>query len=123
MNFNEEHALETYKSLISISTVALKTLQWLNGGAVVVLLAYVGQHSKLAVNFKCSLGWFLFGLVTATVAFFTAYLTQLVLYDEDIHGAQRPRHTIWLWTTFALAVVSVIAFGIGAFTGLSALAQ
>ena len=46
MSFNDEHAIETYKSLISISTEALKAFQWLNGGAVVALLAYIGQRPE-----------------------------------------------------------------------------
>ena len=125
MIFNEEHKLETFKSLISISTEALKALQWLNGGAVVVLLAYVGKRPEFAVHAKYSLWWFLFGLVAATVAFFTSYLTQLALYNESLHREKYkgPRHEIGLWVTFVIAVASVAAFAFGAFAGISALAQ
>ena len=91
MNFNEEHALETYKSLISISTEALKALQLVNGGAVVALLAYLGQASDratLAVEVKCPMAFFVLGLVTATAAFIPSYLTQLALYQEDRRNDQ-----------------------------------
>jgi len=43
MTFDEEHALETYKSLIGFGTEGLKAMQLLNGGAIVALLAYLGQ--------------------------------------------------------------------------------
>lgn len=43
MSIEDDHALETYKSLISFGTEALKALQLLNGGAIVALLAYLGQ--------------------------------------------------------------------------------
>lgn len=43
MSFNEEHALETYKSLITVSMEGLKTLLLINGGAVVAMLAFLGQ--------------------------------------------------------------------------------
>jgi len=46
MAFNEDQALETYKSMISVGTEALKALQLVNGGAIVVLLAYLGQDSQ-----------------------------------------------------------------------------
>ncbi len=83
MSFNDEHAIETYKSLISISTEALKAFQWLNGGAVVALLAY---RSELAVPAKCALTLFVLGLIAASAAFVTSYLTQLSLYNEDVRG-------------------------------------
>lgn len=41
--FNEQHAVETYKSLIAISTEGFRALQLLNGGAIVALLTYLGH--------------------------------------------------------------------------------
>jgi hypothetical protein len=125
MSFNEEHAIETYKSLISISTEALKALQLLNGGAVVALLAYLGQHPKLALSARGALGLFVLGLVAGTTVFITSYLTQLALYNESVYREKYkgPRHQIWLWVTFAIALVSVASFAFGAFAGVNALAH
>lgn len=69
MSFDEEHAIETYKSLISISTEALKAFQWLNGGSVVALLAYIGQRPDLAATAECALILFVVGLISASAAF------------------------------------------------------
>lgn len=125
MSFNDEHAIETYKSLISISTEAFKTFQWLNGGAAVALLAYIGQRPELAVPAKCALTLFVAGLVSASAAFVTAYLTQLALYNEDVHEKdyRGPSHMVWLCVTFGIAVVSLACFTAGAFAGLEAFAQ
>ena len=74
MNFNEEHAIETYKSMISISVEGMKALQLINGGAVVALLAYLGQVSnraQLAGQIGCPVFLFVLGLTAGTFAFFT----------------------------------------------------
>ena len=87
MNFYEEHAIETYRSLITISVQAFKGLQLLNGGAVVALLAYFGQEpeaSDVLLRGKYPMTLFVAGLVASTFAFFTSYLTQLALHNENI---------------------------------------
>jgi hypothetical protein len=57
MTFDEEHALETYKSLIGFGTQALRGLQLLNGGAVVAILTYMGQAAGTVdtTKIRCSL--------------------------------------------------------------------
>lgn len=84
MTFNEEHALETYKSLIGFGTEALRAMQLLNGGAIVALLAYLGQVKPEAVIAK-SIGFplifFIIGLSISTFAYLLAYLTQFSLFN------------------------------------------
>jgi len=126
MAFSEDHALETYKSLIAISVEGIKALQLLNGGAIVALLAYLGQvtaRADLAVRVRLPLSLFVLGLTLGTLAFATSYLTQLALFNESVQGAAYRgwRHTRWLWWTFGIAVCSLAAFGVGSFTGVSAL--
>jgi hypothetical protein len=45
MPYQDEHALETFKSLITVSVEGLKTLLLINGGAIVALLAFIGQSA------------------------------------------------------------------------------
>jgi len=132
MAFNEEHAVETYKSLISLGTQSLKTLQLLNGGAIVALLAYVGRsptvqesHATVARNTSLPILFFVLGLVAGTLAHFTTYFTQFALYQEGVHGALflRCRHTVWLWATIILALGSLGLFSCGALSGVGALAN
>ena len=125
MSFNDEHAIETYKSLISISTEAFKALQLLNGGAAVALLAYLGQvaptHPTVLVHATMPLGLFVAGLVAGTVVYITSYLTQLALHNENIGVMESGRHQRWLWISFSLGVGSVALFSLGAFSCLRAL--
>lgn len=92
------------------------------------LLAYLGQAADrvtLAGQVKCPLALFVSGLVTATAAFIPSYLTQLALYNEDVHTAQYKgvKHQNWLNVALALALLSLAAFAFGAFGAVSALAH
>ncbi|MGB1562043.1 MAG: hypothetical protein ACPHN2_11140 [Sinimarinibacterium flocculans] len=127
MSFNDEHAVETFRSLISISTEAFKALQWLNGGAVVALLAYFGQVSappSVIASARFPLALFVGGLVAGCLAFFTAYLTQLALHNENVKNEsfKGPKHGLWLWVTFAICAVSVALFSWGAFACITVFA-
>jgi hypothetical protein len=127
MSFNDEHAIETFKSLISISTEAFKALQLLNGGAVVAVLAYLGQmaptHPGLVGHAKGPLIFFIAGLVSGTLVYITSYLTQLSLHNENMgnKGYKGGKHDLWLWISFALGIGSVVLFSAGAFACLGAL--
>ena len=46
MDSRDDHAIETHKSMISISIEAIKHLALLNGGAIVALLGFLGQVSN-----------------------------------------------------------------------------
>ena len=117
-----DHALETYRSLINIALEALKILVLLNGGAVVALLAYLGQvenREELAARAAAPIAWFIGGLIAAAAAFVGSYLTQLSLYNEAVHE-QRQLHPIFLWITIVVAILSLVAFSLGAFASLKA---
>jgi hypothetical protein len=127
MSFNTDHALETYKSLISISVELLRSFLLLNGGAIVALLAYIGQAengAEVAKNAACSLSLFIVGLVLSSLAFVGSYLTQLALYNESVHSDKfKGSHSPWLWASFTIALLSLAAFSGGAFAGLAALSK
>jgi len=127
MTFNADHALETYKSLISISVELLKSLLLLNGGAIVALLAYLGQATNgpaVAKHATCSLTWFIAGLVLSALAFIGSYLTQLSLYNEGVHPDKyKGSHMPWLWSTFGISFLSLVAFAVGAYSGVVALSS
>src|SRR6266436_4073369 len=83
------HPEETYKSLITISVEALKTLALVNGGAAVAILAYLGNLASRSPTGRLSdMTWalvcFAAGLLLTVLAFIFAYLTQLQLYNEDL---------------------------------------
>src|SRR5258705_12584559 len=93
MGFNEDQALETYKSMIAIGTEALRALQLINGGAILALLAYLGQapdRSHLPPLAAKPFCLFLSGLVAATPAILRTYLTQLTPLNEFFKGGALP---------------------------------
>jgi hypothetical protein len=127
MPLDQEHAVESYRSLITISVDMFKALVLLNGGAVVALLAYVGQapnRPELAAHARYPLALFVAGLVSAGLAFGTSYLTQFALYNESVlpQRYRGPKHEVFLWITVTFGVVSLGLFSIGAFAGITALA-
>lgn len=127
MAFPEDHKLETYKSMISISVEGFKTLLLINGGAVVALLAYLGQSkggADVAPHVMWPLFFFVLGIFTATFSFFCSYITQFRLYNESPHGAAgEPPHMHFVKITAAVALLSVIFFVVGAFWGVFALSH
>jgi hypothetical protein len=125
MNFKHEHAIETYKSLISISTEAFKALQLLNGGAIVALLAFIGQtaptNPEILTQARWPIGLFVTGLALGTFVYITAYNTQLTLHNENIGEKPVGAHKYWLRVSFVLATLSMIFFSLGAFSCLCVL--
>ena len=121
VDLEKEHAIETYRSLISITLAGLKTLMLINGGAVVALLAYLGQSPQgptLAPHVLWSLGAFVFGVFFCVCAFFGSYQTQFALYNESVSPTTKsgPSHMKWQRITIVFVLLSCVAFGFGAFS-------
>lgn len=128
MTFDEEHALETFKSLITVSMEGLKVLLLINGGAVVALLAFLGQSAlgpKLAPQFWWPMGYFVAGVGFCTLAFVASYFTQFSLYNEHFpeRNYRGPKHTSCLWVAALFVFASVGSFGFGAFASVNVFAS
>ena len=122
-DFRKEHAIETYRSLISITLAGLKTLMLINGGAVVAILAYLGQSEQgptLAPRVLWSLGAFVLGVLFCVGAFFASYQTQFALYNESVSPTTKSAgsHMKWQRITIRCALLSGVAFAIGALSSV-----
>jgi hypothetical protein len=125
------HLTETYKALPTLAVEALKILALVNGGATVAVLTYLGNlatRTQLGVtlpNMTPPLLWYCGGLVLTIVAFVGAYVTQLVLYDEELarrSGRSVHRyHICGVWGGVALTILAVFAFTVGCFDAAHAL--
>src|SRR5438067_845146 len=98
--------------MIQIGIEALKGLQLLNGGAIVALLAYLGQTNNgvtVATHVYWPLAWFVIGLVGAMSAFLGIYFTQFSLFNEDFRGNAYTGvgHMKCLMATMLLAIISL----------------
>ena len=126
MSLDDPHAIETYKSLISISTEAFKALQYLNGGAVIALLSYFANKTpiapKLLSTVTYSLSYFTFGLLTGTLVYASSYMTQFALHNENKGLKFRwGKHQTWLFISLFLCISSIVFFGLGAFEFIGSL--
>jgi len=128
MTFQDDHALETYKSMISVSGDAIKNLLLINGGAVVAMLAYLGQSSQgpvLAKHAWLPLSLFIAGIFCSLVASWGAYWTQFLLFNESVGGAEgrKPTHMFAVKLSVVIVVLSLASFATGAFSSVYMLAH
>lgn len=121
------HAQETYKGLIEISLSGLRFSIFSNGGAALALLAFLGQASVTAISLaaaKQAIAIFIIGVALGGAAHVTSYLTQLQLYGESALGSPEKglfRHRNLLYLTVFLVALSIVAFAVGALSGVSAI--
>ena len=124
----DDHLAETYRSLISISIEFFKALLLINGGSIVAILAFLGQASNVQQIAKCisfPLGCFVIGTCLSALAFFFSYATQFALFNERISPKEYsgPKHMCFAYFTAGIAVLSLVAFSVGAFTSIGVLAN
>lgn len=128
MSYEQDHALETFKSLITISVEGLKTLLLINGGAIVAILAFLGQSplgTTLAPGLAIPVVLFVVGVISGTLGFGASYKTQYALLNEQFPARQYVgwRHQTWLKVAFGLAMLSVVAFAAGALWTVAAFSE
>lgn len=100
-------SLEMFKAVIHFAGAALKTLFWLNGGAAVAMLAFLGNiwskspHSVIASGITKSLWFFCVGIVVSVICYGFAYLCQ-VCFTEIARPALKQ------WLGGALRMITVL---------------
>lgn len=108
--------IETYKSLITLSTEGFKFCALANGGAAVAMLAYLGNvagKGSAVPDMRCAMAAFLVGLILCGVAMLFAYLTQL--NRLNLVAVRDPITRDWRLSVSILCVAgSIAAFACGA---------
>ncbi len=115
-DFQEQHKVETYKSLITISTEVFKYLILLNGGAAAGMLAGIDKIVRV-IDSSCirvAMICFVVGLVLATMATFGAYFTQRRLHEENIGAKSDGGHSWGVLGVVIACFSSLVAFSSGA---------
>lgn len=120
------HAIETYKSLITISVEGFKSLILINGGALVAIIAYLGQSRegyKIASEMWIPFTLFSIGLISSTLTFVFSYRTQLTLYNETLKRAEEGSHICEIKNTELTVACSVVSFILGAIFSIRAISS
>lgn len=123
--FQYQHLLETYRSLISISVEGFKAMLLVNGGAVIAFLAFLGSVAPakpevLPLAAK-PLGLFIAGLILNVLIFMASYATQYFLFLESRGRMAKERHLIPLIIGVICCVGCVAFFAFGAWSSLGVL--
>lgn len=110
------HRQETYKSLVQIANSALRFVLIANGAGATAVLAFIGRIYSTDIELPDvtrALGLFLIGVFLGGVAHFTAYMTQLRLYNEPPKPQIRylRSHRPWLHVTIAAVLLGILSFG------------
>jgi hypothetical protein len=114
--------VETYKSLITLSTEGFKFCALANGGAAVALLAYLGNvagKSAPVPDVRCAMASFLAGLVLCGVAMLFAYISQLTRLNR-LSRREDPSKDWRLTVVIVFTMASLIAFGCGSWLAVVA---
>lgn len=119
----------------------LKTLIWINGGAIIGLLTYAGNASDrvAADQFGAAFTWYVGGLASAVLAYLTAYSSQAsFMQDSTLRSfrllgikAQTKKTeedyqkagTRAVIAGVVLAILSLVGFGVGSSFALRAVTQ
>jgi hypothetical protein len=107
--------METYKSLVTLSTEGFKLSALINGGAAVALLAYLGNvagKEKAVPDLRAAMFAFLTGLGLCAFSILFAYLTQLKRLN-DLAANRDPSKSWRLSVAISLFIGSLIAFIVG----------
>lgn len=125
VNFEKEHIIEAYKSLISISIEGFRYLVLINGGAAIALLAHYGNVKNGIYqphDIFFGLLFFILGLLFCGASMFFSYKTQLAVFNElRQENLNETTHHRDLMVSMICYIASLVAFVVGAFFSINSL--
>ena len=123
--FETQHQVETYRSLMTYGAMGLRFVLVVNGAAALAVLTFLGHlvasEAESLPDLRGPLALFVAGVVVGGVAVATAYMTQLNLFNEVVNPgfSRKPDpHRNWMRSTIFLLFVGVFTFGCGALWGV-----
>jgi hypothetical protein len=121
------------------SLAGFKTLVLINGGAIIALLTYIGNHASghTATAFSCAFASYAAGLVLAMIAYLAAYFSQgsflnvtgqrawtllgMESADKTTPETYAARGNLWIGAGVILCVLSLVAFVLGSWSAMNGL--
>ncbi len=127
---SDPHREELFRAVIGFQQAALKAVYFLNGGAVVGVLAFVGSCPEAAQYIYHAMALWIGGLVLAAVATFFLSRAQFCFYSEYNQKQKGDEQEAKNWygrgnsaryRGWASAMISLGAFCAASFVALSSL--
>lgn len=116
------HQQKTYESMITYGLNAVKFVLIANGGAILSILTFLGNHPDRISCIKPALMLFMAGVICGGAVNITAYFTQLSLFNQRADSVRKLHdHRTWLWISIGLIAAGTICFAIGGFVAVMAL--
>lgn len=118
----DPHNEELTRATAAFEHAAIKPLYFLNGGALVAVLAFTGKCPGMALGIRYAMFCWLIGLIFATLTTFAGYFSQLSFYkaynvNENGQTVYDTGWTNWgyvaRWVAYAFGLLGLIAFGWG----------
>lgn len=123
-DFETQHQIETYRSLMTYGAMGLRYVLVVNGAAVLSVLTFLGHFVSADTgslpDLRGPLALFVSGVVFGGTAVATAYMTQLSLFNETVNGEfsdSSDPHRFWMILTIVLLVFGILASAAGALWG------
>lgn len=114
-----ETQLEAYRATISMSLVALRSAILINGGAIVALVAYLGQltsNNKGIPDILSGLGFYIIGLLAAVVATGAGYLATYAFgWIVVNHIPTKQNGETWRTISLICIITSYLSFSVGSY--------
>lgn len=139
IDFYLEDATDRLRFQQEFSIQGFKTLILINGGAVIALLTYAGHADDrlVANNLPWAFGGYIFGLVTAVLAYLTAYAGQALIMqhsgsaalalitdqelDQKGQDLRLSRANLFIRLGIGLCVISLLGFVAGSIAAICGL--
>lgn len=121
-NSQNWHQQKTYESMITYGCNAIKFVLIANGGAIISILTFLGNHPDRISSITPALILFMLGVICGGAVNITAYFTQLSLFNQyPTNVLPLYDHKTWLWTSIALITIGILLFAIGGLVAVMAL--
>ncbi|MCH7806954.1 MAG: hypothetical protein IH995_07415 [Proteobacteria bacterium] len=127
--WERQWGLEGLKGQIEFAVITIKALLYVNGGALVVLMALVGtiwagspdQGAEISMKLKSAFEYFIFGLSLAILTGAFAYFSQTFFTETPVKnaGLYKLGH-VFRGLAIITSFSSLGYFGFGAFASLKA---
>jgi hypothetical protein len=111
-----QNVLHSDRAAVDLGLTALQTAILINGGAVVAILAFVGQlwgrDTKILNAVLHSAAWFVYGIISAVAAAFVAYLYASFVTAEEQYWLRKVsdshvERSVWFWPRVIASVIMI----------------